>query len=52
VRVHTSKATTAIVSSPGWPTRMRFADGGELATDVIVFSAGIRPRDIWPAPAG
>ncbi|HXU82020.1 MAG TPA: nitrite reductase large subunit NirB [Polyangia bacterium] len=45
VRVHTSKATTAIVSSPGWPTRMRFADGGELATDVIVFSAGIRPRD-------
>src|SRR5688572_7179734 len=45
VHVHTSKATSAIVSAPGWPTRMRFADGGELATDVIVFSAGIRPRD-------
>jgi nitrite reductase (NADH) large subunit len=45
VRVHTSKATTAILSSPGWPTRMRFADGGELASDLIVFSAGIRPRD-------
>jgi nitrite reductase (NADH) large subunit len=45
VHVHTSKATTAILSSPGWPTRMRFADGGELSADVIVFSAGIRPRD-------
>jgi nitrite reductase (NADH) large subunit len=45
VRVHTGKVTSAILSSPGWPTRMRFADGAELATDVIVFSAGIRPRD-------
>jgi nitrite reductase (NADH) large subunit len=45
VHVHTSKVTSAIISSPGWPTRMRFADGGELSTDVIVFSAGIRPRD-------
>src|SRR6185436_11467548 len=35
VRVHTSKATTAIVSSPGWPTRMRFADGGERGGIVI-----------------
>ena len=24
---------------------MKFADGSELETDVILFSAGIRPRD-------
>ena len=45
VQVHTSKSTTNIVSENGKLVRMEFADGGELATDMIVFSAGIRPRD-------
>lgn len=45
VQVHTSKSTTNIVSEDGKLVRMEFADGGELATDMIVFSAGIRPRD-------
>lgn len=61
VQVHTSKSTTNIVSEDGklvnssigyaeetsasLSLRMEFADGGELATDMIVFSAGIRPRD-------
>ena len=45
VRVHTSKSTTNIVSENGKLVRMEFADGSELATDMIVFSAGIRPRD-------
>ncbi len=45
VQVHTSKSTTEIVSSDGKVTTMRFADGSELRTDMIVFSAGIRPRD-------
>nr|RNJ68409.1 MAG: nitrite reductase large subunit [Leptolyngbya sp. IPPAS B-1204] len=45
VTVHISKSTTEIVSENGKLTKMRFADGSELATDLIVFSAGIRPRD-------
>jgi nitrite reductase (NADH) large subunit len=45
VKVHTQKSTTEIISENGKVTKMLFADGSELATDVIVFSAGIRPRD-------
>ena len=45
VSVHTNKSTTEIVSEDGKVTKMLFADGSELATDMIVFSAGIRPRD-------
>ena len=47
VKVHTSKATQVIEENSGGEGRvvMRFADGGSLATDMIVFSAGIRPYD-------
>ncbi|NEP61451.1 MAG: nitrite reductase large subunit, partial [Symploca sp. SIO2G7] len=45
VRVHTSKATTEIVSETGRLVSMEFADETSLQTDMIVFSAGIRPRD-------
>jgi nitrite reductase (NADH) large subunit len=45
VKVHTSKSTTEIVSENGKIVKMLFADGSELETDMIVFSAGIRPRD-------
>ena len=45
VTVHTSKSTTEIVSENGRVHKMTFADGTELYTDLIVFSAGIRPRD-------
>jgi nitrite reductase (NADH) large subunit len=46
VAVHTGKSTTEIVADEtGQVCRMRFADGTELATDMIVFSAGIRPQD-------
>ncbi|HEY9829850.1 MAG TPA: nitrite reductase large subunit NirB [Stenomitos sp.] len=45
VSVHTSKSTTQIVSEDGKITKMLFADGSELETDMIVFSTGIRPRD-------
>jgi nitrite reductase (NADH) large subunit len=45
VSVHTSKSTTEIVSESGKLVKMLFADGSELETDMIVFSAGIRPRD-------
>jgi nitrite reductase (NADH) large subunit len=45
VKIHTSKATTEIVTENGKIAKMQFADGEELATEMIVFSAGIRPRD-------
>ena len=32
--------------------RMHFADGGSLETDIVVFSAGIRPRDELARAAG
>ena len=46
VNVHTSKNTLEIAPE-GTDARnvMRFADGTELETDFIVFSAGIRPQD-------
>ncbi|WP_436322444.1 nitrite reductase large subunit NirB [Vibrio cidicii] len=46
VKVHTSKNTLEIAAE-GKNARnvMRFADGTELETDFIVFSAGIRPQD-------
>ncbi len=45
VQVHTSKVTTDIVSENDKLVSMQFADGTSLQTDMIVFSAGIRPRD-------
>ena len=45
VVVHTQKATQAIVDGEAARHRMQFADGTHLETDMIVFSAGIRPRD-------
>ena len=45
VTVHTQKATTEIVAGSHSRYRMNFADGTHLETDVIVFSAGIRPQD-------
>lgn len=45
VKVHTQKATTEIVAGTDARYRMNFADGSYLETDMILFSAGIRPRD-------
>jgi len=45
VTVHTQKNTVEIVDGETGTHRMRFADGSHLDTDMIVFSAGIRPRD-------
>ncbi|MPW21859.1 nitrite reductase large subunit [Paraburkholderia sp. CNPSo 3157] len=45
VTVHTQKNTTSIVDGAEGTHRMQFADGSHLDTDMIVFSAGIRPRD-------
>ena len=45
VSVHTEKNTLIITDGDEHFHNMVFADGEELATDIIVFSAGIRPRD-------
>jgi nitrite reductase (NADH) large subunit len=45
VTVHTQKNTLEIVDGDRTRHKMKFADGSELETDMIVFSAGIRPRD-------
>ena len=45
VQVHTSKNTVNITDGEGAVNRMEFEDGETLDTDLIVFSAGIRPRD-------
>ncbi len=45
VRVHTGRNTQNITDGEACALRMEFADGEVLETDMIVFSAGIRPRD-------
>jgi len=45
VTVHTGKNTTQIIAGESCVNKMCFADGEELETDVVLFSAGIRPRD-------
>ncbi|WP_218949445.1 nitrite reductase large subunit NirB [Acinetobacter sp. YH12106] len=45
VKVHTQKATSSIEDGETAQHIMRFGDGSVLETDIILFSAGIRPRD-------
>ena len=45
VKVHLSKNTTLIDDGERCLHKMNFADGETLETDIILFSAGIRPRD-------
>lgn len=45
LQVHTGKNTTLITDGETCVNKMCFADGEELETDIILFSAGIRPRD-------
>ncbi|MGZ5620428.1 MAG: nitrite reductase large subunit NirB, partial [Methylobacter sp.] len=45
VIVHTGKNTSVITDGESCINKMCFADGEELETDIVLFSAGIRPRD-------
>jgi len=45
IHVHTNMATQEIVDGESARHRMNFADGTHLETDLICFSAGIRPWD-------
>jgi nitrite reductase (NADH) large subunit len=51
-RVHVSKSTKEIVDGETARNKLVFADGTALETDLIVFSAGIRPRDELARAAG
>lgn len=52
VKVHTEKNTLEIVDGESARHVMKFADGSSLETDLILFSAGIRPRDELGRQAG
>jgi len=52
VQVHTEKATTDIVEGENARLRMNFSDDSHLETDLIVFSAGIRPQDALARASG
>jgi nitrite reductase (NADH) large subunit len=52
VTVHASKNTKEITGGAERRHQMAFVDGAALETDLIVFSAGIRPRDELALAAG
>ena len=43
--VHTGVGTQEITVEDGTVSGMNLSDGSTLATDLVVFSAGVRPRD-------
>ncbi|HEU5177634.1 MAG TPA: nitrite reductase large subunit NirB, partial [Burkholderiales bacterium] len=51
-RVHLQKNTKEIVPGEKFRNRLVFADGTRLEADIVVFSAGIRPRDELARAAG
>ena len=52
VKVHTGANTKSIGPGEGARHRLEFVDGRALDADVVVFSAGIRPRDELARTAG
>ncbi|MGK2914672.1 MAG: nitrite reductase large subunit NirB, partial [Porticoccaceae bacterium] len=52
VDVHTGKNTQSIGDGEKHLHRMHFADGSEIETDVLLFSAGIRPQDTLARACG
>ncbi len=52
VKIHLQKATKEIINGATRRHKLIFADGTSLETDLIVFSAGIRPRDELARAAG
>ncbi|ORL61005.1 nitrite reductase large subunit NirB [Pseudomonas putida] len=52
VGVHLSRATQSISAGEAYRYRMNFDGGEHLETDLIVFSAGIRPQDALARACG
>ena len=51
-KVHLQKSTKEIIDGSERRQRVVFADGTHLETDLVLFSAGIRPRDELARAAG
>jgi nitrite reductase (NADH) large subunit len=45
VKLHLSSQTSRVMVDDGRVRGLAFADGAELPADLVVFSAGVRPRD-------
>ncbi|MDU9403764.1 nitrite reductase large subunit NirB [Pseudomonas sp. zfem004] len=52
VGVHLSRATQSVTAGEDYRYRMNFDGGEHLETDLIVFSAGIRPQDALGRASG
>ncbi|MFI8620162.1 nitrite reductase large subunit NirB [Marinomonas sp. NPDC078689] len=52
VSVYANTVTQEIIDGDGAYHRMNFADGSHLETDLILFSAGIRPQDALAKQSG
>ena len=52
LHVCTGAAATEVLLDDGRAAGLRFAEGADLAADVVVFAAGIRPRDAVARAAG
>ncbi|GGF53388.1 nitrite reductase large subunit [Marmoricola endophyticus] len=52
LHVHVGARTTEVIGEDGRVTALGLADADPLPTDVVVFSAGIRPRDALAREAG
>ncbi len=52
IHVHTNKNTQKIIGHKDDSMEMQFADGESLHTDMIIFSAGVRPDDKLAREAG
>jgi nitrite reductase (NADH) large subunit len=52
IHVHTGKSTSELFCEAGAVRGMNFADGESLEAEMVVFSAGIRPRDELGRAAG
>jgi nitrite reductase (NADH) large subunit len=52
VRVHCGKSTTTIEDGEQHQHVLRFADGESVETDIVLFSAGIRPQDALARECG
>jgi nitrite reductase (NADH) large subunit len=52
VKVHVGAETRAVVAESGAVRGLQLGDGQELPVDMVVFSAGIRPRDELARSAG
>ncbi|QGG96401.1 nitrite reductase large subunit NirB [Actinomarinicola tropica] len=52
VAVHCGVSTTELVGGPDGIRAVRFAEGDDLEVDLVVVSAGVRPRDALGRAAG